>query len=69
MDEMEKLSILLFHWIEHTKEHAEEYLNWAKRLEELGYTEIARELKDSSQILMASEERLSHARELLGNRA
>jgi len=69
MDEMEKLSILLSHWIEHTKEHAEEYLNWAKRLEELGYTEIARELKDSSQILMTSKERLFHARELLGNRA
>lgn len=69
MDEMEKLSILLSHWIEHTKEHAEEYLNWAKRLEELGYTEIARELKDSSQILIESNQRLSNARELLGERA
>jgi hypothetical protein len=31
MDELEKLRVLLPHWIEHNGEHAEEFREWAER--------------------------------------
>ncbi|MBT9159726.1 MAG: hypothetical protein AAGB97_02750 [Dehalococcoidia bacterium] len=31
MDEREKLRVLVDHWIEHNRDHAEEFQEWARR--------------------------------------
>jgi len=36
--EMEKLEILLKHWVEHNEEHAGEFEEWAKKAKALGHT-------------------------------
>jgi len=36
MKETEKLRVLIPHWIEHNKEHAAEYREWAERAGEAG---------------------------------
>ncbi|HHD63552.1 MAG TPA: hypothetical protein ENK96_04145 [Desulfobulbaceae bacterium] len=35
MDIIEKLRIMLPHWIEHNRSHQEEFAEWAKQLEEM----------------------------------
>ena len=32
--DVEKLKLLLPHWIEHTEEHADEYKKWLERVKE-----------------------------------
>lgn len=44
-DEMEKLKILIDHWMEHNHEHADTYLQWAQKAESLGNADIAGMLK------------------------
>ena len=35
-EEKEKLSLLLVHWIEHNKEHAQDFTRWAEKAKEFG---------------------------------
>lgn len=35
MNELEKLRILIPHWIEHNEEHADEYRRWAENVKEV----------------------------------
>jgi hypothetical protein len=42
VDELEKLKILLHHWIEHNNEHAEIYRDWAKKAMILGNEEVSK---------------------------
>jgi hypothetical protein len=35
MNELEKLRVLIPHWIEHNEEHAEEFRRWAGQVEEV----------------------------------
>lgn len=44
--EMEKLRILLKHWIEHNHEHAETYIEWAERAKAAGNANLAGMLKE-----------------------
>ena len=41
MNEIEKLRVLLPHWIEHNEEHATEFRQWAKRTDEASMDIIA----------------------------
>ncbi|MEW6067167.1 MAG: hypothetical protein AB1610_02560 [Nitrospirota bacterium] len=41
MDELEKLKMLLQHWMEHNNEHAEAYRDWARKALSLGNREIS----------------------------
>jgi hypothetical protein len=58
MDEREKLRILIHHWIEHNREHAEEFREWA------GEARAIEEQAASDNILKAAE-RLEEANEFL----
>lgn len=53
MTDVEKLRILLPHWIEHNKEHAIEFLGWAEKASLSGHKEVAhiirRAAKEMSQ--------------------
>ncbi len=50
MEELERLKRLLEHWIEHNREHARNYMDWAKRIEDLNPLsgDLSRILKDLS---------------------
>ena len=42
--DMEKLEILLQHWVEHNREHSEEFRAWAEKAGVLGYTGVRDEM-------------------------
>jgi hypothetical protein len=42
VDELEKLKILLHHWMEHNNEHAEAYRDWARKASSIGNNELSR---------------------------
>ena len=48
MDDISKLHHLLAHWTEHNTEHARTYLDWSKKADALGKTELAAILKEIS---------------------
>jgi len=53
-NDIEKLKILLPHWIEHNQEHAQEFRAWAERVE------------PSQQDLLSAAEHLDKASDALG---
>ncbi len=50
-EERAKLKTLLTYWIEHNKEHAEEFREWAEKAKEFGETEICDEISQAAQDL------------------
>ncbi len=44
--EMEKLRILIEHWMEHNREHAETYLQWAEKARSAENTDLAEMLRE-----------------------
>jgi len=64
-DERARLRTLLNYWIEHNKEHSQEFREWAARVRESGdvesgedMVEAAREMDRSSEILARTLKRL-----------
>jgi N6-adenosine-specific RNA methylase IME4 len=52
MDDLEKLRRLIGHWIEHGREHAIVYKEWAEKIQHLdGGTEMASALRDAAKKL------------------
>jgi len=49
MDERAKLKTLLNYWIEHNREHSQEFREWADKAKALGETEVAREMLQAVQ--------------------
>lgn len=47
--EMEKLKILIKHWIDHNHEHAETYNEWAERAKAAGNTDLAGMLREIAE--------------------
>jgi hypothetical protein len=39
--DMEKLQVLITHWLQHNESHGEEYANWAEVARKAGYSETA----------------------------
>ncbi len=55
MDDLEKLRYLIKHWIEHGRDHANDYEKWAKKIQHLdGGAEIASALRDAAKKLYES---------------
>lgn len=48
MDDLERLKVMLEHWLEHNREHARTYKEWAERADAMGRKDIARVLSDIS---------------------
>jgi hypothetical protein len=42
MKELEKIGVLIDHWQEHNKEHAENYMRWAVQASDEGNEELSR---------------------------
>ena len=49
MDEKAKLKTLLNYWIEHNREHSQEFREWADKAKSLGETEVAGEIMQAVQ--------------------
>ena len=65
-NEKEKLRILLNHWIEHNREHGDEFREWAERVRGLGGSEVHRDMLDAAQYMDKASESLSRALTDLG---
>lgn len=48
MDELERLKVMLEHWLEHNREHAKTYKEWAEKAEATGRKDIATVLSNLS---------------------
>jgi nickel/cobalt exporter len=64
-DDQTKLKILLSHWIEHNKEHAEEFTEWALKAKSNGKGEVhdhmmkaIQQMNGANKSLLAALERL-----------
>jgi len=66
MEEIEKLRILLPHWIEHNKEHAAEFREWAERARAAGQADAAKDLHAAANSLDQASEALASAMKMLG---
>jgi len=63
MDEMEKLKILLNHWIEHNREHAQEFREWAEKAKSFGQSTVHDDIMQASQQMNKANEFLLKALE------
>ena len=64
MTEMDKLRVLLQHWMEHNKEHAAEFLRWS---EKAGPAKAA--VRAAAEKMKVVNQELSSALDLLGGPA
>ena len=60
-DERGKLKILLEHWIEHNREHSQEFSEWAERAKVFGEAEASQEILQAAREMDNSCQSLSKA--------
>ena len=65
MDIVEKLQIMLPHWIEHNRGHSEEFAQWAEQLDQ-EHEKLAAELGKAVAALDKAQHALEHALSLAG---
>lgn len=61
MDDLDKLRVMLPHWIEHNSGHGGEFLQWAGTMEAAGKPDIAELLKSAAASLRDAEAALGDA--------
>ena len=69
MDDMDKLRMLLPHWLAHNAEHAAEFRTWAARIEQAGQGHLADHIESAAQRLEAVSQELEEAIHHLGRAA
>lgn len=65
MDVIEKLRVMLPHWIEHNRSHGEEFAGWAEQLT-LTDVELAGQLNSAVHALEDAQQALEKALEMTG---
>lgn len=66
MDDVEKLRILLPHWIEHNRDHGLEFAKWASQVRGAGQEETAELLERAAASLRTAEAALREALQKAG---
>ncbi|MDR9501460.1 MAG: hypothetical protein RI601_06650 [Desulfurivibrionaceae bacterium] len=66
---LEKLRILLPHWVEHSHSHQAEFNKWLEVARAEGQTEAAGEIHRALGLMAETEKALERALELLGGKA
>jgi len=66
MNDIDKLRVLLPHWIEHNVGHGQEFVNWSELLEKNSQNEIAALLKKAHSHLMDADTVLKEALQISG---
>jgi hypothetical protein len=64
--DIEKLQVLLTHWLEHNKSHGSEYLKWAEVSRQGGNTDTAEFIEQAVELLKKADEALEKALESVG---
>ena len=59
VDERAKLMTLLNYWIEHNKEHSQEFREWADKAKEMGEAEARKAMLQAAQEMDKASEILS----------
>ena len=65
MDQKEKLSVVIEHWIEHNESHTEEYKKWAQTAGELGLDSVRAEIEEAMGKISQSNQHLAKALKIL----
>jgi hypothetical protein len=61
MNQKEKLSFVIKHWIEHNESHMGEYKRWAQTAGELGLDSVRAEIEKAMETISQSNEHLQQA--------
>lgn len=61
MDNVEKLRVMLQHWIDHNKGHVEEFEKWRKTMADDGQDELAGHITEAVKIMAEVNARLGKA--------
>ena len=61
MDEKQKLSVVIEHWIEHNESHLGEYRKWAQKAGEMGLSAVKGEIEEAIEMLSKLNDRLDKA--------
>ena len=64
--DLEKLQMLLAHWLQHNENHGSEYLKWAEVARETGHAATAEFIEQAVDLLKKSDEYLEKALESVG---
>ena len=65
-EELTKLRILLKHWVEHNKEHSQEFIAWADKAKAAGEVEAGAKMSAAAEEMNKASEFLSQALGKLG---
>ena len=65
MEDKEKLKVVIEHWIEHNKEHAEEFREWAGKAKGFGENATGENITRAAEQLEAANESLLTASKAL----
>ena len=68
IDERAKLKVLLNYWIEHNREHSQEFNEWAEKAKELGEDEVGEAMLQAVQEMDKSSQLLVKALKKLGEK-
>ena len=60
-DERAKLRVILSHWVEHNREHSQEFSKWAVKAKALGEAEVGEEMLRAAQAMDESSDFLTQA--------
>ena len=61
MDNVEKLRVILQHWIEHNKGHLDEFEKWCKTMTEEGQTSLAQHIHRTIELMNSVNSELGKA--------
>jgi len=64
--DLEKLQVLLTHWLQHNESHGAEYLKWAEVARQGGHTATAENIEQALTLLKEADESLEKALESVG---
>ncbi len=64
--DLEKLQMLLTHWLQHNESHGSEYLKWAEVARENGHAITAEFIEQALEFLKKADESLGKALESIG---
>lgn len=66
MNELDKLRVLLPHWIEHNEEHAADYVRWVEMAQTAGYEAAAGRIRAAIEHVAQANAALQEALDALG---
>ena len=66
MDNVEKLRVMLQHWIEHNKGHVDEFEKWQKTMAEEGHASLANSIAEAVKTMATVNVQLGKALEEAG---